>query len=592
MAIYKCKKCGSTIEYEQGATFVVCGSCGTKQMLPHPDDDRQTSLYGYANVEPLLKRAFMFLEDEEWEKADAYCEKVLDNDPENAQAYLGKLMAEQHVQRQDELTNCRSPFDESKNYQKIIRFGDEKLKTELRGYIDSINERIECERLTNIYNSAISEMKEANTESEFKAVAETFKTITGFKDADVLIGQCLDKAEVCRKDAIYASGKSQMTGNAVNGYESAIKTFSTISGWKDTDKQIDACRKRIEEIKAKDEADRLEASRKDKERRIAAEKYAKKKKKIFAITIPIIIVCIAFIIVLTTIIIPNGKYNDAVELYNAGKYDEAITAFTELNGYKDSETQITKCETAIKDQKYNNAIEQCNAGNYLEAYDTLINLNGYKDSAAKAKEIYVQYKVAKLKTAKCGEYVVFGSYEQDNNTSNGKEDIEWQVLTTKEDKVLVISRYALECKEYNNSWAHVTWETCSLRKWMNETFISNAFSAEEKDMIQSTTVTADKNPSSSESSGNNTIDKVFLLSITEVTDYLNGNELRKCAPTNYANAQREKTSDSCIWWLRSPGKYLFRASNVAYSGYVDEYGNEVDDSDVMFRPAMWINFGS
>ena len=317
-----------------------------------------------------------------------------------------------------------------------------------------------------------------------------------------------------------------------------------------------------------------------------------KPQKIFAITIPIIIVCIAFIIVLTTIIIPNGKYNDAVELYNAGKYDEAITAFTELNGYKDSETQITKCETATKDQKYNNAIEQCNAGNYLEAYDTLINLNGYKDSVAKAKEIYVQYKVAKLKTAKYGEYVVFGSYEQDNNTSNGKEDIEWQVLTTKEDKVLVISRYALECKEYHNSWAHVTWETCSLRKWMNETFINNAFSAEEKDMIQSTTVTADKNPSSSDSSGNNTIDKVFLLSITEVTHYLLSNDSRKCAPTNYANAQREKKSDSCIWWLRLPGKYLFRASNVAYSGYVDEYGNEVDDSDVMVRPAMWINFGS
>ncbi len=63
-------------------------------------------------------------------------------------------------------------------------------------------------------------------------------------------------------------------------------------------------------------------------------------------------------------------------------------------------------------------------GKYVEAYETLIDLNGYKDSAAKAKEIYEQYKVEKLKTAEVGDYVVFGSYEQEKNSSNGKEDIE------------------------------------------------------------------------------------------------------------------------------------------------------------------------
>ena len=73
-------------------------------------------------VAPLLKRAFMFLEDGEWSKADDYCEQVLNQEPENAQAYLGKLMAELHVCSQAALADCEQPFDRSNNYQKAIRF--------------------------------------------------------------------------------------------------------------------------------------------------------------------------------------------------------------------------------------------------------------------------------------------------------------------------------------------------------------------------------------------------------------------------------------------------------------------------------------
>lgn len=74
----------------------------------------------------------------------------------------------------------------------------------------------------------------------------------------------------------------------------------------------------------------------------------------------------------------------------------------------------------------------------------------------------------------------FGKYEQDNNTSNGKEKIEWLVLEVKDGKALVISKYALDCKPYNTSSTNVTWETCSLRNWLNNDFINSAFSATEK----------------------------------------------------------------------------------------------------------------
>ena len=102
---------------------------------------------GNVNVDPLLERAFMFLEDGDWGEANEYCEKVLDQDPKNARAYLGKLMAECRACRMEDLQNCRQPFDGSGNYNKILRFAEPKLIETLKGYIAHINERNEHDRL-------------------------------------------------------------------------------------------------------------------------------------------------------------------------------------------------------------------------------------------------------------------------------------------------------------------------------------------------------------------------------------------------------------------------------------------------------------
>ena len=508
------------------------------------------------NVAPLLKRAFMFLEDGEWSRTDDFCEQVLNQDPENAQAYLGKLMSELHIRRQEDLPNCEQPFNNSNNYQKAVRFGGEKLAGILSGYIDHINERNENTRLTGVYNEAVSAMKSANSETSYKSTAATFKTIPGFKDADFLAEQCLDRAEVCRKDAVYASARLQMSGNAVSGYEGAIKTFSTISGWKDTDEQIYACRRKIEEIKVKEEAERLERERQAEERRIAAEIVKKKRKRTIAIVTPIIVACIVFVILLTRVIIQTQKYNAAVELYNVGKYEDAITAFTALDGYKDSANQIEQ----IKHEYYRKI----------------------------------------MLSAGVGDYVFFGSFEQDNDTSNGKEDIEWIVLAREGERILVVSRYALDCQQYNTSNASTTWETCSLREWLNGSFLSSAFSEEERAMISGVTVSADENPSYSTSPGNSTTDQVFLLSVAEANKYFSSNEMRKCTPTAYAIAQGVWTSDidkvdgkdTCWWWLRSPGIDSDVAASVRTDGSVNLGGIYVNYGDDAVRPALWVDLRS
>ena len=479
---------------------------------------------GNANEESLLKRAFMFLEDGDWSAADEYCEKVLDIDPENARAYLGKLMAECRARRMEDLQNCEQPFDGSGNYNKILRFAEPKLIETLKGYIAHINERNENARLTGIYNRAVSAMNEANSENEYKAAAEIFKTVPGFKDADSLVEKCLDNAETCRKDALYHSARSQMSQNTISSYESAIRMFESIPGWKDADEQIYACKKKIEELKAKQEADRLERERIEEKHRIAAEKAKKKIKKIITITAPIVCVLIVFLILLKTVIIPKQKYNAAVAKYG----QEYVDAFYALN---------------------------------------------------------------------VGDTLVFGTYEQDNDTTNGKEDIEWLVLTKENNKILVVSDKALDCKPYNQSRDYVTWETCSLRNWLNNDFINAAFTAEERAMIPTVTVSADMNPEYNTNPGNATKDRVFLLSIVETEKYFTSDEARKCVPTEYAISNGAYTSDSytkggkvtCWWWLRSPGNSQSYAAYVLAGGSVYGYGHRVNNDYTSVRPALWIS---
>ena len=507
---------------------------------------------GNANTAPLLKRAFMFLEDGDWNSANEYCEKVLDIDPENASAYLGKLLSELRVRKQESLKDQAEPFDHNNNYQKAVRFADEKLKSALTGYIEHINTRNENARLDSIYTRAKNAMSAANTESAYKEAAHLFESIDEYQDSAVLVQSCYEKAEIARKDAILSEGKSKMSGEVISNYEAAIKLLESISGWKDADEKIYTCQKKIEEIKAKAEADRLEKERQAEIARKEAERIAKRNKRIAIITTPIVCAVIAFIIVLNTVIIPNGKYNNAIALMDAGKYGEALLVFEALEGYKDSA----------------NKIEECN-----------INIYG--------EEVW-----NKVKSVNVGDTYRFGSYEQDNNKSNGQEDIEWLVLAKEGTKILVISKEALDCKPYNTSCTDVTWETCTLRKWLNNDFINAAFSADERTMIPTVTVSADKNPDYSTNPGNATQDQVFLLSITEVNKYFSSDSARQCKPTDYAVANGAWDSGNCWWWLRSPGYTQYSAADVYDGGYVIEGGNSVSSAYIAVRPALWIDLNS
>ena len=193
-------------------------------------------------------------------------------------------------------------------------------------------------------------------------------------------------------------------------------------------------------------------------------------------------------------------------------------------------------------------------------------------------------------TVSVGDIITFGRYEQDNNIINGKEDIEWIVLAKEDNRILIISKYALDCRPYNTSYTGVTWETCTLRKWLNNNFINSAFTADEKAMIPTVTVSADKNPNYSTNPGNATQDQVFLLSITEANKYFS-----QCKATEYAvagGAYVNSDNGNCWWWLRSPGRDQSRAAYVNRDGDVSEIGCLVDFDYYAVRPALWIDLNS
>ena len=193
-----------------------------------------------------------------------------------------------------------------------------------------------------------------------------------------------------------------------------------------------------------------------------------------------------------------------------------------------------------------------------------------------------------------GDIVKFGSYEQDNNTSNGQEEIEWIVLDKKDGKALLMSKYTLDRQLYNTSDTSVTWETCTLRSWLNTNFYATAFNADQQSVIASTTLTNPDNPSYGTEGGNNTTDKVFLLSIDEAKQYFDSNSARICMPTAYAKAQGAyvDSSGSSYWWLRSPGPHNAYAAYVGIDGSIRNYGSVVEDGNIAVCPALWINLES
>ena len=491
------------------------------------------------------------------------------------------------------------------------------------------------------YQEAV-QLQQKATRSNYLAAADMFAALSGYKDADKLAEACKEQAEDIRKKGIYDEAKVLMANRLqkVENYQNAIQKLQSISGWNDVDEQIIACQQKIEEIKEREEAERLERELQAELAHKEAARIAKRKRIVTITTIFGVSAIIALLAILFAFIIPNGKYEDAIALMNEGKYAEAISAFEALDGYKDSVEKIGECGTAILDKKYNVATELLHAGkyseaisafealdghkdsltqineckylsalvlmdskNYKDAMELFLSLKGYKDSADQYGAAKASYHQELLTNASVGDVVYYGRYEQNNKWADGLEDIEWYVITKDGNKILLLSKCALDIMAFSTNQS-CTWDKSTLRTWANSNFYTSAFSDQEKQSILTTYVSTPPNPSYGTSGGSATNDKVFLLSIQEIQSLLTSDQ-RTAYFTPYAfgkfSSPQYHPNMECSWFLRTPSNGKGNVSYVTDDGEIHgiiigktySTGTKPTVNDYYgFRPAMWIVLNS
>lgn len=387
----------------------------------------------------MLERAFLFLEDGNFDAALERAEKVLDQDPKNARAYLAKLMIARQVRTPAQLANADVPFDHDDNYQKLMRFGDEKLKKEVSGYLETINHRIEQAKLQKLYDQAIDALGQAKTIAGIVAAKRQFEAIANFRDARTMMDTC-DKAreELCEK--LYRqAAQAERNGRL----QEAATQYKELGAYRDAQTGLRRCEQKLAEEKraqrAAEEKRRAEEKRQqeirqaeqaEKERQaalIAQREAAERKRKvkrngIVAGVLATVAACVSAIYIL--VISPMLKYNDAVKLLEQGNYTAAIQSFTELNDYRDSaqriqqarannayanrdyeavETIYTSLDKKYQDHAedlvrlYQNAEKLLMDGKYDEAAAAYAALGNYREAASQVTECTYQKAVALMK---------------------------------------------------------------------------------------------------------------------------------------------------------------------------------------------------
>ena len=611
---------------------------------------------GSPSVDSLLERVFMFLEDGRFRDADEYCERVLDISPKCARAYLGKLMAELGIRTEDKLKDAKLPFDNKDNCVKVCRF-DSGLAVKFEAdnaYIRERNETVNSLvcllrfhiRERNIYDKASQAAAEAKTDAQFNAAAAEFEKIPGFKDSDVRAADCRKKAEEARLEAERKAEEERLEA------ERKAEEERLEAERKAEEERLEAKRKAEEarlEAERKAEEARLEAERKAEEARLEAEEErleAERRKREFELKVDSVAAALKNTDIkseqqaLKTQLAGLQRLLDGVDtaadrlselkteaaalqkkcsdiskkISSLGRFKitekaelsgELSQAKAELDDIEKERAEIVslysefgskeKLAAAVKAKQteLEKLIERKNSGTPEYSFAEARRL--CESDGQLRKAILARYPEMSMIFAKVWSYIEFGSYPQ---TADGtKKPIEWLVLEKSGNQLLLISRYALDCKKYNDTDSRVRWKSCSLRKWLNGEFLNTAFTPEQQSLITLSYVSADKNPKVSTSPGWSTTDKIFLLSIPEVEKYYT----RTCAPTAYSEAHgaytntEYKTSDgeaACRWWLRSPGVNQCNAASVDDDGSFNYGGAYVNDDHVCVRPALRINLNS
>ncbi len=170
-----------------------------------------------------------------------------------------------------------------------------------------------------------------------------------------------------------------------------------------------------------------------------------------------------------------------------------------------------------------------------------------------------------------GDLYEFGEYDG--------QKISWKVLAVEDDRALIISEHILLEKEYNKGLKDITWKECSLRSWLNGEFLDSCFTPEERSIILLSDLENPDNEAFCTEGGDDTKDRIFLLSVDEAEKYFADDDARSAGRPGRENNR---------WWLRTPG-YIGCSAVIVFSfGQISDRGNYVNHDNFGVRPAMWI----
>lgn len=167
------------------------------------------------------------------------------------------------------------------------------------------------------------------------------------------------------------------------------------------------------------------------------------------------------------------------------------------------------------------------------------------------------------------------------------EPIKWRVIKCENGEALLLSDIVLDKQKYNKRLKKVTWEKSTLRKWLNKKFMNRAFSSSEQEAIHTTKVINEDNYYYKTDGGNDTLDKIYLLSLSETDEEKEYGFTDSYGMTikysNYADLD-----DYQYWWLRTPGEKNISAAAVDMFGEAYVGGGE-SDMELGIRPVLHLN---
>ena len=167
------------------------------------------------------------------------------------------------------------------------------------------------------------------------------------------------------------------------------------------------------------------------------------------------------------------------------------------------------------------------------------------------------------------------------------EPIKWRVIKCENGEALLLSDIVLDKQKYNKRLKKVTWEKSTLRKWLNKKFMNRAFSSSEQEAIRTTKVINEDNYYYKTDGGNDTLDKIYLLSLSETDEEKEYGFTDSYGMTikysNYADLD-----DYQYWWLRTPGEKNISAAAVDMFGEAYVGGGE-SDMELGIRPVLHLN---